>query len=60
MIAKIPITLNQDTPMEVVIQMFQRLGLRSVLFTNRGALVGMLTKMVSYARLACLVQKQKR
>lgn len=42
-----PITLNVDTPMELVVGMFQRLGLRSILFTKRGgALGGILTKMV--------------
>lgn len=43
---QIPITLSQETAMEVVVQMFQRLGLRSVLFTRQGALTGILTKMV--------------
>lgn len=46
LLAQIPITMSQDTPMEVVVQMFQRLGLRSVLFTRQGALTGILTKMV--------------
>lgn len=45
-LAQIPITMSQETPMEVVVQMFQRLGLRSVLFTRQGALTGILTKMV--------------
>lgn len=43
---QIPITMSHETPMEVVVQMFQRLGLRSVLFTRQGALTGILTKMV--------------
>ncbi|GAA5864849.1 hypothetical protein JCM8547_009250 [Rhodosporidiobolus lusitaniae] len=42
---EIPVTLNQDTPMEVVVQMFQRLGLRFVLLTRHGVLQGILTKM---------------
>ncbi|KAK4055889.1 chloride channel [Microbotryomycetes sp. JL221] len=42
---EIPILLSQDTPMEIVVQMFQRLGLRSVLLTRQGALAGILTKM---------------
>lgn len=33
--------------MEVVVQMFQRLGLRFVLLTRYGTLRGILTKMVS-------------
>lgn len=33
--------------MEVVVQMFQRLGLRFVLLTRRGMLAGLLTKMVN-------------
>lgn len=45
-LAQIPVNLSQDTPMEVVVQMFQRLGLRFVLLTRRGVLAGMLTKMV--------------
>lgn len=44
---QIPILLSQETPMEVVVQMYQRLGLRFVLFTRRGALTGIMTKMVS-------------
>ncbi|BGP01071.1 Anion/proton exchange transporter GEF1 [Rhodotorula toruloides] len=42
---EIPVNLSQDTPMEVVVQMFQRLGLRFVLLTRRGMLAGLLTKM---------------
>ncbi|BGP17587.1 chloride channel [Rhodosporidiobolus nylandii] len=42
---EIPVVLNQDTPMEVVVQMFQRLGLRFVLLTRHGVLQGILTKM---------------
>ncbi|GAA5889468.1 hypothetical protein JCM6882_007039 [Rhodosporidiobolus microsporus] len=42
---EIPVTLNQDTPMEIVVQMFQRLGIRFVLLTRHGALQGILTKM---------------
>lgn len=44
--------------MEVVVQMFQRLGLRSVLLTQQGALAGILTKMVRrpprFLLLACI------
>ena len=39
-----PITLNSNTPFLVVLQMFQRLGLRYVLFVNKGVLQGLLTK----------------
>ncbi|SCZ87864.1 BZ3500_MvSof-1268-A1-R1_Chr2-3g05332 [Microbotryum saponariae] len=42
---EIPIMMNQDTPMEVVVQMFGRLGLRCVLLTKQGGLRGILTKM---------------
>ncbi|BGP56537.1 chloride channel [Rhodotorula sphaerocarpa] len=42
---EIPVTLSEDTPMEVVVQMFQRLGLRFVLLTRHGVLRGLLTKM---------------
>ncbi|KAK4047397.1 chloride channel [Microbotryomycetes sp. JL201] len=43
---EIPILLSQDAAMEIVVQMFQRLGLRSVLLTHHGALAGILTKML--------------
>lgn len=39
-----PITLNSHTTFLVVLQMFQRLGLRYVLFSNKGVLQGLLTK----------------
>ncbi|GAA5860911.1 hypothetical protein JCM3774_003185 [Rhodotorula dairenensis] len=42
---EIPVSLSEDTPMEVVVQMFQRLGLRFVLLTRYGTLRGILTKM---------------
>ena len=32
--------------MELVVQMFQRIGLRFVLLTRQGALMGLLTRMV--------------
>ncbi|GJN90019.1 hypothetical protein Rhopal_003015-T1 [Rhodotorula paludigena] len=48
--AQIPVQLSQDTPMEVVVQMFQRLGLRFVLLTRQGMLMGILTKMVGLHR----------
>lgn len=44
---QIPVMLEQDMPMEVVVQMYQRLGLRFVLFTRRGELRGIMTKMAS-------------
>lgn len=44
--SQIPVTLSEDTPMEVVVQMFQRLGLRFVLLARQGVLKGILTKMV--------------
>ncbi|GAA5920641.1 hypothetical protein JCM1841_006972 [Sporobolomyces salmonicolor] len=42
---EIPVVLSQDTPMEVVAQMFQRIGFRFVLLTRYGVLMGILTKM---------------
>ena len=39
-----PITLNSHTSFLIVLQMFQRLGLRYVLFSNKGVLKGLLTK----------------
>ncbi|GAA6060345.1 hypothetical protein JCM10212_004529 [Sporobolomyces blumeae] len=48
---EIPVTLSQDTPMEVVVQMFQRIGLRFVLLTRHGILMGMLTKIDIHAHI---------
>jgi chloride channel 3/4/5 len=39
-----PITLNSHISFSIVVSMFQRLGLRYVLFVNKGALQGLLTK----------------
>jgi chloride channel 3/4/5 len=39
-----PITLNSGTTFLIVLRMFQRLGLRYVLFVNKGILHGLLTK----------------
>ncbi|KAL4910124.1 hypothetical protein BDW74DRAFT_48536 [Aspergillus multicolor] len=39
-----PITLNSGTTFLIVLRMFQRLGLRYVLFVNKGILQGLLTK----------------
>jgi chloride channel 3/4/5 len=39
-----PITLNSHTSFPIVLNMFQRLGLRYVLFVNKGILEGFLTK----------------
>ncbi|KAL1955869.1 hypothetical protein VTO42DRAFT_8027 [Malbranchea cinnamomea] len=39
-----PITMSVYTSFEIVLNMFQRLGLRYVLFVNRGVLEGLLTK----------------
>ncbi|GAA5983957.1 hypothetical protein JCM5350_001806 [Sporobolomyces pararoseus] len=50
-IDEIPVTLSQDTPMEVVVQMFQRIGLRFVLLTKQGVLMGMLTKIDLHAHI---------
>ncbi|GAA5857309.1 hypothetical protein JCM9279_005130 [Rhodotorula babjevae] len=42
---EIPVCMSQDTPMELIVQMFQRIGLRFVLLTRQGALMGLLTRM---------------
>lgn len=39
-----PITLNAKSGFQVVVNMFQRLGLRYLIFIDRGALRGLLTK----------------
>ena len=39
-----PITLNSNISFLIVLRMFQRLGLRYVLFANKGVLQGLLTK----------------
>jgi chloride channel 3/4/5 len=39
-----PITMSIHTSFEIVLKMFQRLGLRNVHFVNRGMLEGLLTK----------------
>ena len=39
-----PITLNDKSSLQLTIDMFQKLGLKYVLFCDRGALQGMLTK----------------
>lgn len=39
-----PITLNSQTTFQIMLSMFQRLGLRYVLFVNKGLLQGFLTK----------------
>ncbi|KAL8990332.1 MAG: hypothetical protein Q9177_000993 [Variospora cf. flavescens] len=39
-----PITLNAKSSLELTVNMFQKLGLRYVLFSDRGALQGLLTK----------------
>lgn len=39
-----PITLNAKSSLQLTVAMFQKLGLRYVLFCNRGALKGLLTK----------------
>jgi chloride channel 3/4/5 len=39
-----PITLNATASFQLTVSMFQKLGLRYVLFTNRGSLKGLMTK----------------
>lgn len=50
LVEQTPIMFSLDTPIELVLQMVQRLGLRFVLLTKHGALVGILTKMVRISR----------
>jgi chloride channel 3/4/5 len=39
-----PITITDQTPMETVIDMFRKLGLRQTLVTNNGRVLGIITK----------------
>ncbi|CAK9302022.1 unnamed protein product [Gordionus sp. m RMFG-2023] len=39
-----PITITDQTPMETVIDMFRKLGLRQILVTHNGKLLGIITK----------------
>ena len=39
-----PITLNANSSFQLAVNMFQRLGLRYLLFVDRGAFRGLLTK----------------
>ena len=39
-----PITITDQTPMETVIDMFRKLGLRHTLVTNNGRVLGIITK----------------
>ncbi|RWS27196.1 H(+)/Cl(-) exchange transporter 3-like isoform X1 [Leptotrombidium deliense] len=39
-----PVTITDQTPMETVIDMFRKLGLRQVLVTHNGRLLGIITK----------------
>uniref|UniRef100_A0A914PVA3 CBS domain-containing protein n=1 Tax=Panagrolaimus davidi TaxID=227884 RepID=A0A914PVA3_9BILA len=39
-----PMTLSDQTPMEIVIDMFRKLGLRQILITQHGKLQGVITK----------------
>jgi chloride channel 3/4/5 len=39
-----PVTMTDQTPMETVVDMFRKLGLRQVLVTHNGRLLGIITK----------------
>ncbi|RWS17995.1 H(+)/Cl(-) exchange transporter 3-like isoform X1 [Dinothrombium tinctorium] len=39
-----PVTITDQTPMETVVDMFRKLGLRQVLVTHNGRLLGIITK----------------
>lgn len=39
-----PVTITDQTPMEMVVDMFRKLGLRHVLVTHNGRLLGIITK----------------
>jgi chloride channel 3/4/5 len=43
-IFKAPMTITDQTPMETVIDMFRKLGLRQMLVTRNGRLLGVITK----------------
>ena len=39
-----PITITDQTPMEIVIDMFRKLGLKITLVTHNGRILGVITK----------------
>ncbi|XP_061164575.1 H(+)/Cl(-) exchange transporter 3-like isoform X1 [Saccostrea echinata] len=39
-----PVTITDQTPMEIVVEMFRKLGLRQTLVTHKGSLLGIITK----------------
>ncbi|RUS73453.1 hypothetical protein EGW08_018790 [Elysia chlorotica] len=39
-----PVTITDQTPMETVVEMFRKLGLRQTLVTHNGRLLGIITK----------------
>jgi chloride channel 3/4/5 len=39
-----PVTITDKTPMETVVNMFRKLGLRQTLVTHNGRLLGIITK----------------
>ncbi|XP_061164571.1 H(+)/Cl(-) exchange transporter 4-like isoform X2 [Saccostrea echinata] len=39
-----PVTITDQTPMEMVVEMFRKLGLRQTLVTHKGRLLGIITK----------------
>lgn len=57
-----PLTLEPETPIEIVLQFFQRLGLRNMLFTSHGSLAGILTikDLHKYIRAPYYVSTQDR
>ncbi|KAK7887585.1 chloride channel [Exophiala xenobiotica] len=55
-----PITLNVNTSLQLAVHMFQNLGLRYLLFVERGAFRGMLTKKDVWWILSTAEDGQKR
>ncbi|KAK6975803.1 H(+)/Cl(-) exchange transporter 3-like isoform X1, partial [Biomphalaria glabrata] len=39
-----PVTITDQTPMEIVVEMFRKLGIRQTLVTHKGCLLGIITK----------------
>ncbi|CAG5136856.1 unnamed protein product [Candidula unifasciata] len=39
-----PVTITDQTPMEIVVEMFRKLGIRQTLVTHKGRLLGIITK----------------
>ena len=49
-----PITITDQTPMETVVDMFRKLGLRQTLVTHNGRLLGIITKKDVLRLISCI------